>query len=363
MQDTSIPCNGPCCSGIEAGRRDLRSSSGSPPKAAEILPRAKFVEVADLPNRGPLSHRRLTSIKPPARNLGHNREGGQRCGNTLNESDLAAAHTLGEVPILKWSDPLPRRPSRILVAGAPGVGKSTLAQQIATRLTLPYVELDALHHGPQWQPKPTFRDEVVELAAQHEWVTEWQYRLARPLLAERADTLIFLDLPRWLVTSRIIRRTLRRARQRTELWNGLREPPLRTILNNPDHIVRWYELITSTRRACGHWPNIVLNSQSSGCLLDVSSKRGPVRSLGSVPSSGGTLGNRKGPRPQHRTTHRQPATAVGGVQAHRERPQDLHQPPHHRPRPPHRRTTAAAPAPPTRRPHGHRPPPSTAKHQ
>ena len=32
--------------------------------------------------------------------------------------------TLGEVPILKWSDPLPERPSRILVAGAPGVTAS-----------------------------------------------------------------------------------------------------------------------------------------------------------------------------------------------------------------------------------------------
>ena len=147
--------------------------------------------------------------------------------------------SLGEVPILSWSDPLPRRPSRILVAGAPGAGKSTLAQQIATRLALPYVELDALHHGPQWQPRPTFRNDIVTLAAQHEWVTEWQYSFARPLLAERADALVFIDLPRWLVTSRIIRRTLRRALRRTELWNGLREPPLRTILTDPDHIVRW----------------------------------------------------------------------------------------------------------------------------
>lgn len=51
--------------------------------------------------------------------------------------------------------------------------------------------------------------------------------------------MVFLDLPRWLVTWRVIRRTLRRVLHRTELWNGLREPPLRTILSDPDHIIRW----------------------------------------------------------------------------------------------------------------------------
>ena len=62
-------------------------------------------------------------------------------------------------------------------------------------------------------------------------------------------------------------------------------------------------------------------------------------------------------RPRHSPDHRQPAVAVGRVQAHRKRPQDPHQPPNHRPRPPHRHTTAPPPAPPTRRSHGHRPPP------
>ena len=42
---------------------------------------------------------------------------------------------------------------------------STLARQVAARFALPYVELDALHHGPQWQPRPSFRDDIVALAA------------------------------------------------------------------------------------------------------------------------------------------------------------------------------------------------------
>jgi hypothetical protein len=37
----------------------------------------------------------------------------------------------------------------------------------------------------------------------------------------------------------VIRRTVRRSRLREELWNGNVEPPLRTILSDRDHIVRW----------------------------------------------------------------------------------------------------------------------------
>ncbi|WP_323671851.1 hypothetical protein [Candidatus Poriferisodalis multihospitum] len=125
------------------------------------------------------------------------------------------------------------------MAGAVAAGKSTLARQVSADWGLPYAEMDGLYHGANWEPRPTFRDDVIALAASDEWVTEWQYTVARPLLAERADLLVFLDLPRWLVTWRVIRRTLRRVRHRTELWNGLREPPLRTILTDPDHIIRW----------------------------------------------------------------------------------------------------------------------------
>ena len=88
------------------------------------------------------------------------------------------------------------------MAGAVSAGKSTLARQIGSARGLPYVEMDGLYHGPGWEPRPTFRDDVIALAASDEWVTEWQYTVARPLLAERTDLLVFLDLPRWLVTAR-----------------------------------------------------------------------------------------------------------------------------------------------------------------
>jgi len=128
----------------------------------------------------------------------------------------------------------------VLVAGVSGVGKSTLARRIARALDAPYTEIDALFHGPGWTPRPEFLDDVADLVAGNEWVTEWQYTAARPALAERADLVVWLDLSFLRMTlPRVVSRTVRRRLRREELWNGNLEPPFRTFLTNRDHIVRW----------------------------------------------------------------------------------------------------------------------------
>ena len=127
----------------------------------------------------------------------------------------------------------------MLVAGTSGSGKTTLARAIAAVLGCAHTELDSLHHGPEWEPRPEFADDVAGLVAGPAWVTEWQYSAVRALLLDRADCLVWLDLPRRLVMWRVITRTLRRRLRREVLWNGNVEPPLRTLLTDPDHIVRW----------------------------------------------------------------------------------------------------------------------------
>lgn len=141
--------------------------------------------------------------------------------------------------MLTPGDPLPERPERVLVAGVSGSGKSTLARRIAGALDLPYTELDALHHGPGWQKRPEFEAEVEALVAGPRWVCEWQYDGVRPLLAGRAQLLVWLDLPFPLVLSRVVRRTVRRRLRREVLWNGNLEGPLHTFFTDRDHIVRW----------------------------------------------------------------------------------------------------------------------------
>ncbi|MBC7459811.1 MAG: AAA family ATPase [Thermoleophilia bacterium] len=128
---------------------------------------------------------------------------------------------------------------RVVVAGTSGSGKTTLAAELGRRLGLPHTEIDGLFHGPNWEPRPTFFAAVGELAAQPTWVTEWQYAEARPILAAAADTMVWLDLSRRVVMWRVVRRTVLRRLHRTELWNGNREQPLRTVFADCDHIVRW----------------------------------------------------------------------------------------------------------------------------
>lgn len=136
-------------------------------------------------------------------------------------------------------DALPGRPRRVLVAGTSGVGKTTLAARLGKVLGAPHVEIDALFHGPGWAPRESFTADVDAFSTQPVWVTEWQYGAVRGLLAERADLLVWLDLPRARVMRQVAVRTVRRRLLRHRLWNGNIEPPLWTIFTDPEHIVRW----------------------------------------------------------------------------------------------------------------------------
>lgn len=141
--------------------------------------------------------------------------------------------------MLGAEDPLPHAPRRVVVAGATGSGKTTLARHIGAVLGLPVTELDALHHGPSWTPRPEFMADVEAFSSADAWVSEWQYPAARELLADRADTLVWLDVPTRVGLTRVVRRTVARRLRDEELWHGNKEAPLHTVFTDPEHILRW----------------------------------------------------------------------------------------------------------------------------
>jgi adenylate kinase family enzyme len=129
---------------------------------------------------------------------------------------------------------------RIAIVGTTGSGKTTLARQVAQRCLIPHVELDALQWEPNWTPAEpqVFRNRVTAALSSDRWVVDGNYSTVRDIVWTKADTVVFLDYPFWLVMRRLLRRTWRRSLHREELWNGNRET-FRQSFFSRDSILVW----------------------------------------------------------------------------------------------------------------------------
>ena len=130
---------------------------------------------------------------------------------------------------------------KVWVIGASGTGKSTLAAELAGRLGIPHVELDAVHHGPGWAEPDLdeFRAAVAAEIARPGWVVDGAY-LAKlgEVVPRAADTIVWLDLPLRLALSRLAARSASRIWRRTELWNGNRET-IRGVVWGRESLLWW----------------------------------------------------------------------------------------------------------------------------
>ena len=142
-----------------------------------------------------------------------------------------------------------------VIASASGNGKTTFGRTLGERLGVPFVELDALVHGPGWTETPDeeLRAQVEPIVARDGWVVDGTYqRKLGDLVLRSADAVVWLDLPMRVWLPRLARRTWRRVRGRERLWNDNRET-LRTAVWGRDSLFG-YALRTHFRRR-REWPS------------------------------------------------------------------------------------------------------------
>ncbi|MCL4530700.1 MAG: adenylate kinase [Chloroflexi bacterium] len=114
---------------------------------------------------------------------------------------------------------------RIVVVGTTSSGKSTLAKKLADEFALDFIELDALHWGPNWTeaPNDVFRARVETAACAERWIVAGNYQIVRDIIWPRAEGIIWLDYSLWTIFRQLTRRTFTRWWTRELLWGTNRE--------------------------------------------------------------------------------------------------------------------------------------------
>ncbi len=172
----------------------------------------------------------------------------------LSEVNLSENERVGAVKPLIQDKPS-KLGRRIVVVGTTGSGKTTLAGDLAQRLKVPHVELDALHWEPGWAEAPIeiFRERVARALSGEAWVTDGNYSAVRDIVWSRTDTIVWLDYSLPTILYRLTRRTFRRIFTREELWSGNKERVLTQFLSR-DSIFLW--ALKTYRRRRREYPEL-----------------------------------------------------------------------------------------------------------
>lgn len=117
--------------------------------------------------------------------------------------------------------------NRISIVGISGSGKSTLANNLGKKLNLPVFHLDKYFWAVGWKKRYETKEEFTAVvdgfAKQDKWIIDGNYRKINiDFRFDRADTIIFLDFPKWRCLWRAFIRVFNR-RQPFDKTEGVRQ--------------------------------------------------------------------------------------------------------------------------------------------
>lgn len=98
----------------------------------------------------------------------------------------------------------------MVIGVSAGVGKSTFAKRLGEKLQIQVHHLDTFYWKPNWIEAS--RDEFVHAQEQivddKEWIIEGNYTDTFEVRVEKADTLIYLELPLYVCLYRVLKRRI-----------------------------------------------------------------------------------------------------------------------------------------------------------
>ncbi len=142
------------------------------------------------------------------------------------------------------------QPSRILIYGVTGSGKTTLAPRIAGRLGLPWHSVDDLTWEKGWieVPPEIQRERIAAICAQPTWVLDSAYSSWLDLPMASADLIVGLDYPRYVSLRLLLARdsilwwhfhSFPRKRERMRQWQAELTKPQVLLFRSPAAVEQW----------------------------------------------------------------------------------------------------------------------------